>query len=136
MYHRQISKMDLSGSVMDLLLSNASIKFSPEELKDIFTFQDCDTSLTHDLLECDCDCDGANLELNSSFEELENIPPQKKKRKGMSAMGDLSKWEHFGPPFKNSSLNAGLLHSTSDIQFLFRSQSTNISLSPEPEIDI
>lgn len=55
-YQRQISKTSLSGIVIDQKQSPSNLKFSDEELKDLFSFsnegEDC---LTHQLLVCDCD---------------------------------------------------------------------------------
>lgn len=67
-----------------------------------------DTCLTHDLIECPCDCDGTRLDMNNSVEQIdendgdvENFPPPKKKLKAISTMAELNRWEHHGPPFEN-----------------------------------
>jgi len=118
----------LSGSVMDLLLSNASVKFSPQDLKDIFGLVTADTCLTHDLIECQCACDGRK-DLNTSVDhvddednDFENLPPPKKKLKSISTMAELHRWEHHGPPFKNLN-EEGIVHASKDVQFVFCSRS-------------
>jgi len=53
-YQRQISKQDLSGAVVDLSKTSEHIHFSIEELRNLFTFHEDSSCVTHDLLECDC----------------------------------------------------------------------------------
>ncbi|ODN01205.1 DNA repair and recombination protein RAD54B [Orchesella cincta] len=129
-FHRQIAKQDLSGSVMDLLLSSSSVKFSPQDLKDIFSLYEGETCLTHDLIECDCPMDGIAKALNTSMEdfdlEVENIPvapPPRKKLKSISTMAELHAWEHHGPPFESENLDPGLRSASKDVQFIFCSRS-------------
>lgn len=125
-YHRQISKQDLSGSVMDLLLSNSSVKFSPEDLKDIFSLWDGEECLTHELIDCDCGMDGKKSDFNCSLEDddAENYlePPTKKKKKGICTMAELNSWEHHGPPFE-SLAHEGIRNAEDFVQFVFCSRS-------------
>lgn len=56
MLQRQISKTILSGAVVDT--QNNSLKLSQEDLKLIFSLND-QKCTTHDILQCDCKCDGS-----------------------------------------------------------------------------
>jgi len=126
-YQRQISKQDVSGSVVDLLLSN-NIRFSPDELKDIFTFYE-NGCLTHELMQCDCDGNGLNImEVDSDDEkdQKENDPPKKKRK--IDGMGELMHWEHFSQPLQEDMLEPALVHPS--IDFIFRNKS---ALTPEAE---
>ncbi|KAG8570322.1 hypothetical protein GDO81_011212 [Engystomops pustulosus] len=53
-YQRQISKQGLSGAVVDLAKKSEHIRFSVDELRDLFTLHEDSDCVTHDLLECDC----------------------------------------------------------------------------------
>jgi len=137
-FHRQIMKQDLSCSVTDLLLSNSSVKFTPQDLKDIFSFHEGDTCLTHDLIGCDCRIEGSQVPMlldsvkesmddNMYFEDdfdFESQPPPKKKPKTESASGssmsELYQWDHHGPPFDDSDLEPGLRSAANQLQFVFR----------------
>lgn len=56
-FQRQISKQGLN-SVVDFdnsqIKGNSSVKFSIEELRDLFTLSENTLCETHDLLNCDC----------------------------------------------------------------------------------
>ncbi|THX98185.1 hypothetical protein D6D03_07994 [Aureobasidium pullulans] len=56
-FQRQLTKQGLADSIVDNK-ANAS-SFSPEELRDLFTLDLREGCQTHDLLGCDCACDGA-----------------------------------------------------------------------------
>lgn len=53
-YQRQISKQALSGAVVDFSKGSEHIRFSVEELRNLFTLHEDSNCVTHDLLECDC----------------------------------------------------------------------------------
>ncbi|XP_039378015.1 DNA repair and recombination protein RAD54B isoform X2 [Mauremys reevesii] len=53
-YQRQISKQGLSGAVVDLSKTSEHIRFSIEELKNLFILHEDSSCVTHDLLECNC----------------------------------------------------------------------------------
>ncbi|KAK7491198.1 hypothetical protein BaRGS_00017469 [Batillaria attramentaria] len=55
-YQRQISKQGLSGAVIDFKASD--IQFSQEDLKDLFSFSEDSECETHNLLGCECSCQG------------------------------------------------------------------------------
>ncbi|KAF8768041.1 DNA repair and recombination protein RAD54B like protein [Argiope bruennichi] len=69
-YQRQVSKQCLSGSVLNPSTKD-KLKFSREELKDLFTFHEDSQCVTHDLI--DCDCLNSN-ELEDCGLEKENSP--------------------------------------------------------------
>ncbi|PIK49390.1 putative DNA repair and recombination protein RAD54B [Apostichopus japonicus] len=52
-YQRQISKQGLSGAVVDMT-NRSEVKFSLEELKNLFTLHENASCLTHDMLDCQC----------------------------------------------------------------------------------
>ncbi|KAG0066317.1 helicase [Linnemannia elongata] len=54
MYQRQMTKIGLSDALMDGKATERLDKFSKEELRDLFTFHEDETCLTHSLLSCDC----------------------------------------------------------------------------------
>jgi DNA repair and recombination protein RAD54B len=56
-FQRQLTKQGLADSIVDNK-ANAS-SFSPEELRDLFTLDLREGCQTHDLLGCDCACDGS-----------------------------------------------------------------------------
>lgn len=61
-FQRQVSKTSLSSCVVDQWSNNSVPKLSNEELKDLFTVQDCcdvNNCATHDMLDCDCLGDGS-----------------------------------------------------------------------------
>lgn len=53
-YQRQISKQALSGAVVDFSKGSEHIRFSVEELRNLFTLHEDSNCVTHDLLECSC----------------------------------------------------------------------------------
>ncbi|KAG9586930.1 DNA repair protein rhp54, partial [Aureobasidium melanogenum] len=56
-FQRQLTKQGLADSIVDNK-ANAS-SFTPEELRDLFTLDSREGCQTHDLLGCDCACDGS-----------------------------------------------------------------------------
>lgn len=99
-FQRQIKKDGLSGAVMD---SDCGMKFSTEDLKDLFTFTDCNSS-THAMIGCKCDNPDAALEPSQKKIKGEDSATQKftlagldnelkvDKKKGMAQLQD---WGHF-----------------------------------------
>lgn len=53
-YQRQISKQGLSGAVVDISKGSEHIRFSIEELRNLFILHEDSQCVTHDLLECKC----------------------------------------------------------------------------------
>ncbi|KAG0271153.1 DNA repair and recombination protein rad54b [Linnemannia exigua] len=54
MYQRQMTKIGLSDALMDGKTAERLDKFSRDELKDLFTFHEDESCLTHSLLSCHC----------------------------------------------------------------------------------
>ena len=52
MFQRQISKLELSDVILDDAVMSTT--FTPQELKELFTFDPTTACLTHDLIQCDC----------------------------------------------------------------------------------
>ncbi|KAG8185030.1 hypothetical protein JTE90_017053 [Oedothorax gibbosus] len=106
-YQRQISKQCLSGSVLNPN-SNEKLKFSKDELKDLFTLYEDTLCLTHDLINCQC----LNEECNEVDTET-SIAPEN------IGMEELMNWKHIcGPIFEMNSPDFTLASCGSDISFL------------------
>ncbi|KFB43941.1 AGAP006945-PA-like protein [Anopheles sinensis] len=146
-FHRQISKTSLSGTVVDQKQNLNNLKFSDDELKDLFSFTDpnhVDDCLTHSLLECPCagignppeetvvqekDTDGSPTETIEPEAQEEsryrvrppNVRRNKPRTKYALKMQELMRWEHHRSPVSESVLEQlGLSRCTEDIVFLFR----------------
>lgn len=71
-YQRQLSKTSLSGTVVDQKQNLANLKFSDQDLKDLFSHSteglegDC---FTHRMLDCDCRGDGRIPEAVSDLDQ-------------------------------------------------------------------
>lgn len=58
-FQRQLSKVALTGCVVDQSSKKENLKLSDEELKDLFSIQEAvDECATHELLDCQCNGDG------------------------------------------------------------------------------
>lgn len=58
-FQRQLSKVALTGCVVDQSSKKEKLKLSTEELKDLFSIQEAvDVCATHELLNCQCNGDG------------------------------------------------------------------------------
>lgn len=110
-FQRQISKTSLSGCVVDP--KESSLKFSTEELKDLFSIPNgCDVCLTHEMLECSCDGNGS----------IPDIKTQKSLK-----MHQLMQYEHHKSPVDSEILEQMCLREAEEeIFFIFRNQSQNI----------
>lgn len=78
-YQRQVMKMGLANAVVDNKASASS--FSRDELKDLFRLDERETCQTHDLLGCECGCDGEltttepPIEVDEEEDENEDLEP-------------------------------------------------------------
>ncbi|XP_053684775.1 DNA repair and recombination protein RAD54B-like [Sabethes cyaneus] len=135
-YQRQISKTSLSGTVVDQKLNLSNLKFSDDELKDLFSYSEscCDSDcLTHQLLACICKGSGdtpeafetnqdCNDSLKSRFQIQINKTSAVKQQRSMK-MQELMRWEHYRNPIQVNVLEELLLvDSLDDIVFLFRNR--------------
>ncbi|NXI50567.1 RA54B protein, partial [Chloroceryle aenea] len=97
-YQRQISKQDLSGTVVDLSKTSDHIHFSMEELRNLFTLHEDSSCVTHDLLECDC---MGKSEFQNPSSEKASLPGScqlghsKPNSKKPLSMSQLMQWKHF-----------------------------------------
>ncbi|KAF9126732.1 helicase [Mortierella sp. 14UC] len=66
MYQRQMTKIGLSDSLMDGKAAERLDKFSRDELKDLFTFHEDESCLTHSLLNCHCATSAASAHSRSA----------------------------------------------------------------------
>ncbi|XP_063307314.1 DNA repair and recombination protein RAD54B isoform X2 [Pelobates fuscus] len=99
MYQRQISKQGLSGAVVDIVKNSNHIRFSLDELRNLFTLHEDSDCVTHDLLECNC-----TKLANLSAEQSEKTSAQKRGCQLGShhsqpdknfSMSELMQWKHF-----------------------------------------
>lgn len=115
-FQRQIAKTSLSGCVVDQKQNLCNLKFSNEELKDLFTLpEEFDTCTTHEMLDCDCNGDG-------------KVPEDVSTRKHSVAlkMQELMRWEHFSPPLSGEVLDEICLQNLNDeILYLFRNKTVS-----------
>ncbi|XP_058460266.1 DNA repair and recombination protein RAD54B-like [Malaya genurostris] len=136
-YQRQISKSSLSGAVVDQKQNLNNLKFSDEELKDLFSINsECNDCLTHQLLVCDCNGVGeipepiaySSQEENSQNTELSRFQirsakPQSSKQRRTMKMQELMRWEHHRVPVRNDILEElSLTACSEEIVFLFRNK--------------
>ncbi|XP_061459089.1 DNA repair and recombination protein RAD54B [Rhineura floridana] len=104
-YQRQISKQGLSGAVVDFSKGSEHIRFSVEELKNLFILHEDSSCVTHDLLECKC------MGKKSDQDPSENLSVQQDSQLGQSnvksvskkplSMSQLIQWKHFCGDHKN-----------------------------------
>ncbi|EMP42252.1 DNA repair and recombination protein RAD54B [Chelonia mydas] len=99
-YQRQISKQGLSGAVVDLSKTSEHIRFSIEELKNLFILHEDSSCVTHDLLECNCM--GKKDHQNPSSEKLSvyrgcqlGQHHERADSKKPLSMSQLMQWKHF-----------------------------------------
>lgn len=114
-FQRQLSKTALSGCVVDP--KESSLKFSTEELKDLFSIPNgYDVCLTHEMLECCCDGSGSIPEIKTDLFEKKALK-----------MHQLMQYEHHKSPINPEILQQMCLREAEEeIFFIFRNQSQNI----------
>ncbi|XP_069477466.1 DNA repair and recombination protein RAD54B isoform X2 [Ambystoma mexicanum] len=128
-YQRQISKQGLSGAVVDMTKKSEHIRFSVEELRDLFKLHEDSNCVTHDMLECACDGkkDQTALSLEKPLlqrscqlgPKLEKVGSQKH-----LSMSDLMQWKHFCGDFLDFS-DPYLEESKEHISFIFQNTTNN-----------
>ncbi|XP_075069909.1 DNA repair and recombination protein RAD54B isoform X2 [Mixophyes fleayi] len=117
-YQRQISKQGLSGAVVDLAKKSEHIRFSVDELRDLFSLNEESDCITHDLLECDC-----IQATHHSGNPTEKPFMPRSGRLGMDknvSMSELMQWKHFSP--QQSFDDPFLLPGKELISFVFQSR--------------
>ncbi|KYN17695.1 DNA repair and recombination protein RAD54B [Trachymyrmex cornetzi] len=101
-YQRQISKANLSETVVDLNYLG-SLKLSTAELKDLFTLANDTISLTHDLM--NCSCSGKNEHIlskelkkkNNETRDCQFILYEKPSQQNLT-INQLREWQHYKQP--------------------------------------
>ncbi|XP_063780181.1 DNA repair and recombination protein RAD54B [Pseudophryne corroboree] len=129
-YQRQISKQGLSGAVVDVARKSQHIRFSVDELRDLFSLQEESDCITHDLLECDC---VQATHQSGSPAEKQLIPRScqlgmhpEKPDKNIS-MSELMQWKHFS--MQHSFDDPYLLPGREHISFVFQSTTNSQTAS-------
>ncbi|XP_075682028.1 DNA repair and recombination protein RAD54B isoform X2 [Rhinoderma darwinii] len=122
-YQRQISKQGLSGAVVDLAKKSEHIRFSVDELRDLFTLHEDSDCVTHDLLECDCT---QTKHLPDDAKENHFMPRSchlGKKAESNISMSELMRWKHFS--MQQDSVDAFLQPGKEYISFVFQNTTNN-----------
>ncbi|KYQ58212.1 DNA repair and recombination protein RAD54B [Trachymyrmex zeteki] len=102
-YQRQISKANLSETVVDLNYLG-SLKLSTAELKDLFTLTSDTISLTHDLMNCSCSGKNEHIlseelkEKNNETRDCQFILCEKPSQQNLT-INQLRDWQHYKQPF-------------------------------------
>ncbi|XP_054841779.1 DNA repair and recombination protein RAD54B [Eublepharis macularius] len=104
-YQRQICKQGLSGAVVDFSKGSEHIRFSVEELRNLFILHEDSQCVTHDLLECKCmgKKDGQGLPEMLSVQEDCELGQSKGKldSKKTLSMSQLMQWKHLSGEHEN-----------------------------------
>ncbi|KAG5321884.1 RA54B protein, partial [Pseudoatta argentina] len=101
-YQRQISKANLSETVVDLNYLG-SLKLSTAELKDLFTLASDTMSLTHDLINCSCSDKNEHIlseelkEKNNETRDCQFILYEKPSQQNLT-INQLRDWQHYKQP--------------------------------------
>ncbi|XP_058033507.1 DNA repair and recombination protein RAD54B isoform X2 [Ahaetulla prasina] len=98
-YQRQISKQALSGAVVDFAKGSEHIRFSVEELRNLFTLHEDSNCVTHDLLECNCM--GKKDNQGCPVIQVDQSSQSDVKVKKSLTMSQLMQWKHFCVDYKN-----------------------------------
>ncbi|XP_062987024.1 DNA repair and recombination protein RAD54B isoform X2 [Elgaria multicarinata webbii] len=104
-YQRQISKQGLSGAVVDFSKGSEHIRFSVEELRNLFILHEDSTSVTHDLLECQCmgkkEAQDSSGKLSVRHDCQLGQSNMKSSSKKPLSMSQLIQWKHFSVDCEN-----------------------------------
>ncbi|XP_066584948.1 DNA repair and recombination protein RAD54B-like isoform X2 [Prorops nasuta] len=122
-YQRQINKTNLSEAIVDSKYLT-SMKFSSDELKDIFTLATNTASLTHDLMKCTCDGSQTDGQSKFLFKDKSRRESQfflKDHNKKNLTINQLLDWEHYKLPIPPTLLEEIMLQGVSQhISFIFK----------------
>ncbi|XP_033628194.1 DNA repair and recombination protein RAD54B-like isoform X1 [Asterias rubens] len=127
-YQRQISKQGLSGAVVDAK-SHGHVKFSLEDLKDLFTLNEGTVCITHDMMACTCQT-GTEVVLDNPQESTVNRTCQLGAKKNSTdkrnlAMNQLMEWKHFLGPLNENYQDEHIASAGTQITFVFQNE-TNV----------
>ncbi|XP_054711250.1 DNA repair and recombination protein RAD54B-like [Uloborus diversus] len=118
-YQRQVSKQSLSGSVLNQN-SSENLKFSHDELRDLFTFHENTKCLIHDSMNCNCVIQKLQTENLFKVPICSENASDKQSIKNNASMTELAKWTHIpGPISAESTPDACLADCGTDVTFLF-----------------
>ncbi|KYM80237.1 DNA repair and recombination protein RAD54B [Atta colombica] len=127
-YQRQISKANLSETVVDLNYLG-SLKLSTAELKDLFTLASDTISLTHDLMNCSCSGKNEHIlskelkEKNNETRDCQFILYEKPSQQNLT-INQLRDWQHYKQPIPSDIMQDIMLTEVSDnITFIFKNSS-------------
>ncbi|KAG5325996.1 RA54B protein, partial [Acromyrmex heyeri] len=128
-YQRQISKANLSETVVDLNYLG-SLKLSTAELKDLFTLASDTMSLTHDLINCSCSDKNEHIlseelkEKNNETRDCQFILYEKPSQQNLT-INQLRDWQHYKRPIPSDVMQDIMLTEVSDnITFIFKNSTT------------
>ncbi|XP_053743425.1 DNA repair and recombination protein RAD54B isoform X1 [Synchiropus splendidus] len=100
-FMRQIAKQGLSDTVVDLGKASDHISFTTSDLQDLFSLKET-PSLTHDLLNCNCNRDGSLSVTADEEEPVSSRPCQLGRQVGRGtttnkhpSMSELMQWRHY-----------------------------------------
>ncbi|XP_069076581.1 DNA repair and recombination protein RAD54B isoform X2 [Pleurodeles waltl] len=124
-YQRQISKQGLSGAVVDMTKTSEHIRFSVEELQNLFKLHEDSNCVTHDLLECDCEGKKDQTEKPNLQRSCQLGPRQAKlpSQKHLS-MSELMQWKHLSAAHQSCG-DPYLDGSKEHISFIFQNTTNN-----------
>ncbi|KAI1293465.1 DNA repair and recombination protein RAD54B [Halotydeus destructor] len=112
-FQRQMKKEGLSTELVDN--KSDSIKFSTDELKDLFSFANESTSTTHDMLSCEC-----NLRKSTAPDEAAKENDGVSSKRGMA---ELESWDHLsGDKLQMLKEDGVVSELTDNISFAFRNK--------------
>ncbi|XP_072023866.1 DNA repair and recombination protein RAD54B-like [Amphiura filiformis] len=126
-YQRQISKQGLSSAVLDAKIGaqTSNVKFSQEDLKDLFTLHEGASCVTHDMLGCDCQDGQPTKQLDATQSNISSRPCQLGSRGNQQAsknlcMDELMEWRHYAGPLDEDYQDAYLASAREFITYIFQ----------------
>ncbi|XP_053952538.1 DNA repair and recombination protein RAD54B-like [Anastrepha ludens] len=110
-FQRQVAKISLADCVSLKGSSDITMKFSAEELLDLFNLQeDYSVCQTHENLNCGCEGDGQNSVFFDTAQTVRKI-------------NELMSWKHYKPPFNVEFLETACLgKATDNLMYIFANQ--------------
>ncbi|OCT76996.1 hypothetical protein XELAEV_18032199mg [Xenopus laevis] len=133
-YQRQISKQGLSGAVVDLTKKSEHIRFSVDELRNLFTLHEDTDCVTHELLECDCiktNCLSDGLPQKPLIHRSCQLELHRDQLNKNFSMSELMQWKHFSG--QQSTDDPFLQMGKEHISFVFQN-TTNVQVNPTSEL--
>ncbi|XP_036364991.1 DNA repair and recombination protein RAD54B isoform X3 [Octopus sinensis] len=140
-YQRQINKQSLSGAVIECR-EKGKVKFSLEELRDLFTLNEQTQCDTHDLLKCPCRTGGHIEEIPNKLTpvrpcQLGAVPETDVLGKKNLTMDELMDWKHLSPEEVSSHLEWHLPSGPAEenyVTFAFWSETKNVFITEDKSV--